>query len=96
MGDSVHSQVIMTDKEVALMNAISIVFPIATHLLYKWHISRNVLAKCKQMFLTKENWDRLIMSWNLLVLSALKENYFQNISSLNHKYSTYPDALKYV
>lgn len=52
--DSVHPQVIMTDREIVLMNAISTVFPNATHLLCRWHISRNVLVKCKKMFLTKE------------------------------------------
>lgn len=33
IGDSVHPQVIMTDREIALMNAIYTVFPNATHLL---------------------------------------------------------------
>jgi hypothetical protein len=30
IGDSVHPQVIVTDREVALMNVISIVFPNST------------------------------------------------------------------
>ncbi|KAI8559723.1 hypothetical protein RHMOL_Rhmol04G0196200 [Rhododendron molle] len=37
--------VIVTDRELALMNAITNVFPHATNLLCRWHIGKNVLAK---------------------------------------------------
>lgn len=96
IGDSVHPQGIVTDRDVALMNAISTVFPNATHLLCRWHISRNVLAKCKKFFLRKEICDRFIMGWNVLLFSAIKEEYFQNLASLNHKFSTYLDVLEYI
>lgn len=46
--------------------------------------------------LTKEIWDRFIIGWNVLVFSATEEEYFQNLASLNHKFSTYPDVLEYV
>lgn len=36
------------------------------------------------------------MSWNVMVFLAIEEEYFQNLASLNHKFSTYPDVLKYV
>ncbi|KAG5553736.1 hypothetical protein RHGRI_011577 [Rhododendron griersonianum] len=42
--------VIVTDRELALMNAIRSVFPHATNLLCRFHISKNVLAKCRKMF----------------------------------------------
>lgn len=40
----------ITDRELALMNAISAVFPDAGHLLCQWHIQKNILAKCKRYF----------------------------------------------
>ncbi|KAI8573117.1 hypothetical protein RHMOL_Rhmol01G0253500 [Rhododendron molle] len=42
--------VIVTDRELALMNAIRSVFPDATDLLCRFHIGKNVLAKCRKMF----------------------------------------------
>ena len=56
------SDVIVTDRELSLVNTISSVFPGVTHLLCKWHINRNVLARCKKLFETKEKWNRFIMS----------------------------------
>ena len=38
MDDNMLPSVIVTDGEVALMNAIQNVFPTATHLLCRWHI----------------------------------------------------------
>ncbi|KAK2656644.1 hypothetical protein Ddye_009696 [Dipteronia dyeriana] len=47
MDENILPSVILTDREIALMNAIQNVFPNASNLLYRWHISRNVLAHCK-------------------------------------------------
>ena len=40
--------VIVTDRELALINVVRLVFPITTNLLCRWHISKNVLAICKK------------------------------------------------
>ncbi|XP_028067424.1 uncharacterized protein LOC114270176 [Camellia sinensis] len=41
MDDSVLPEVIVTDRELALMNAIDNTFPNARHLLCRWHINNN-------------------------------------------------------
>ncbi|CAG8626820.1 5737_t:CDS:2 [Cetraspora pellucida] len=46
--------IIVTDRELSLMNALKIVFPNSTNLLCLWHISKNVLKNCKPQF-PKEN-----------------------------------------
>ncbi|CAL5383046.1 unnamed protein product [Camellia sinensis] len=46
--------IIVTDRKLALMNAIQKIFPSARHLLCRWHISKNVLTKCKKMFETQQ------------------------------------------
>ncbi|KAH7866059.1 hypothetical protein Vadar_014998 [Vaccinium darrowii] len=43
-------EVVVTDRELALLNAIARVFPKATHLLCRWHIKKNVFAKCRRKF----------------------------------------------
>ena len=62
IGDGILPDVIVRDRELSLMKAISTVFPGATHLLCKWHINRNVFVRCKKLFETKEKWDMFIMS----------------------------------
>lgn len=42
--------VLVTDRDLALMNAISTVFPDSTHLLCIWHINKKVQAVCKKIF----------------------------------------------
>ncbi|KAH1225692.1 hypothetical protein GmHk_11G032528 [Glycine max] len=42
-------RVIVTDRDLALMNAVKIVFPEATNLLCRFHIDKNVKAKCKTL-----------------------------------------------
>ena len=41
--------VIVTDRDLALMNAMKTVFPECTNLLCKSHINKNVKAKCKSL-----------------------------------------------
>jgi len=41
--------VMVTNKDLALMNAVKIVFPECTNLLCRFHIDKNVKAKCKSL-----------------------------------------------
>jgi transposase-like protein len=42
---------IVTDREIALMNSIDMIFPESTHILCRWHVNMNVLAKTKKYVL---------------------------------------------
>ena len=79
IGDGLVPNVIVTDKEMTLMKAINMVFPDATNFLCIWHISKNVLARCKKLFETKEKWDKFNMCWNMLVSSSIEEEYIQHL-----------------
>ena len=46
--------VIVTDRDLSLMNAVKTVFPDATNLLCRFHIDRNVKAKCKTLVAQKK------------------------------------------
>ena len=41
--------VIVTDRDLALMNAVKTVFPECTNLLCRFHIDKNVKTKCKSL-----------------------------------------------
>ena len=90
------TRVIVTDKELALMNAIKVVFPNAANLLCRWHISRNILANCKKCFETNDRWGAFISCWNMLVVSPTESDYTQMLSALERNYAGYPHAVDYV
>lgn len=46
--------VMVTDRELVLVNAINSVFPETHPLLCRWHVNKNVLKTCKRHFTTNE------------------------------------------
>ncbi|XP_058216724.1 PKS-NRPS hybrid synthetase cheA-like [Rhododendron vialii] len=87
--------VIVTDRELTLMNAIAHVFPQATNLLCRWHTGKNVLAKCRKMFDDKM-WEEFICSWGLVVLSSSVAQYEERLCVLKRNFEMVPAALEYV
>ncbi|KAH1221688.1 Protein FAR1-RELATED SEQUENCE 5 [Glycine max] len=59
--------VIVTDRDLALMNAVKTMFPECTNLLCRFHIDKNVKAKCKSLIGQKNAWEYVIS-----LLSAFK------------------------
>lgn len=93
MEDDALPRVIVTDKDLALMSTIRAVFPRATNLLCRWHISKNISVNCKKLFETKERWEAFICSWNVLVLSVTEQEYMQHLSAMESDFSRYPQAI---
>jgi len=56
-------KVIVIDRDLALMNAVKIVFLDSHNLLCQFHIDKNVKAKCKQHVTPKKAWDQAIEVW---------------------------------
>lgn len=88
--------VIMSDRELALMNAIKTVFPSAINLLCVWHIEKNILANCKKYFRSTEEFDMFLLSWNDVVYSKMKDIYINNWSEFELLYSEKKDAIEYI
>ncbi|KAI5667019.1 hypothetical protein M9H77_16872 [Catharanthus roseus] len=70
LGHGIYPFVIVTDRELALMKAIWVGFPMASNLLCVLHIEKNILSKCKAYFDTKEGWEKLLAAWNRVVHSS--------------------------
>ncbi|XP_028113459.1 PKS-NRPS hybrid synthetase CHGG_01239-like [Camellia sinensis] len=96
MKNTAFPKVIITDRELALMTGIAKVLPMATNILCRWHISKNVLMKCKKVFETKDKWDKFMHSWSALVLVRTETEFNEQFSTMKTKFSTYPEAIKYV
>ena len=61
-----YPQVIVSNRDLALMNAISVVFPEATNILCRFHINKNVKAKCKMFVDSRITKIRVEQThWNL-------------------------------
>ena len=52
--------VIVTDKDLTLMNALKTVFSDAMNLLCQFHIDKNVKATCKTLVAQKNAWDNVM------------------------------------
>lgn len=70
LGVDCHLFVIVTDKELALMNAIQVVFPSSKNLLCVWHIEENILAKCKSHSEAESKWDSFLSCWSSIIDST--------------------------
>jgi len=55
-------QVIVTDMDLALMNAVGIEFHECYHLLCCFHIKKNVQAKCKMLVNSVDAWDVVLQA----------------------------------
>ncbi|GJV49259.1 protein FAR1-related sequence 5 [Tanacetum coccineum] len=73
-----HSFVIISDRELALMNAIDNVFPSARNLLCVWHIEKNVVSNCKGFFEHAEDFDIFMSNWNNIVYSTTEDMFVNN------------------
>ena len=94
--DVVVPKVLCTDRELALMNGISKVFPSSQNLLCGWHINKNVLSNCKAGF-THEGWEEFMLHWNVIVTSITVESFEEGLSTFKAKYSiSHPGAWKYI
>ncbi|KAG5547941.1 hypothetical protein RHGRI_013579 [Rhododendron griersonianum] len=69
LGPTCHPSVIVSDRELALMNAIRVVFPSTVNLLCVWHIEKNILANYKSYFETQDNWTTFLTTWNQVISS---------------------------
>ena len=88
--------VVATDREIALMNAVRNVFPSTKNVLCRWHIQKNVLAKCKRNFLDQEQWDKFNGIWNLVMNSKTEEDFNENWELLVTTFAQYGESVQYL
>lgn len=87
---------IVTDRELALMNAIKVIFPNSTHLLCVWHIEKNIMAKCKKIFRTKDDWEEFIKTWTDVIRSPEEESFQGSWNLFVEKYKDHTSVITYI
>ena len=78
--------VFVTDRDLALMNAIAGNYPAVVNILCVWHINRNVLKNCKAAFETQEEWTELVDAWHSIVYAPTPAEHEEAWQSLEIKY----------
>nr|CCA18753.1 Mutatorlike element transposase putative [Albugo laibachii Nc14] len=61
-----NPRVLVSDNDSALPKAEKRVFQNASSLLCRWHINKNVVAKCKVHFTDGDEWEEMIADWSAL------------------------------
>jgi hypothetical protein len=78
----IFPQVILTDRELALMNAIEIVFPHSVNMLCTWHINKNVCARMA-VHVPKDMRESLQNLWYNVVFSQNEVEFQQRLNELD-------------
>jgi MULE transposase domain len=89
----------VTDRELALMNALDHLFPNSAHILCIWHVNMKILANCRKHFPqdeTEQNkiipdpkWEAFLRDWASLLASATEAEYASCLVQLR----TYPQVV---
>ncbi|KAL8511981.1 hypothetical protein ACS0TY_018443 [Phlomoides rotata] len=87
---------IVTDRELALMNAVYVTFPTSSHFLCRWHINKNIKYNCKSDLKTKEKWEVFNSYWKLLMFAEDETTFNERYTMLVDHFQGYPDPVKYL
>ena len=89
-------QVIATDRELALMNALEVTFPESKNILCRWHIDKNVLANCRSHFDTNDEWTLFLGRWTNVMKSHTEEIFEEAWTTLAETYRQKPVLVTYL
>ena len=95
--------VILTDRCLACMNAVSSCFPSAVSLLCLWHANKAVFNYCRPAFGKDtvpgelEKWNMFIRRWYELMASSTTETFEQRLQALKEQYAlSYTREISYL
>ncbi|KAH1226067.1 PKS-NRPS hybrid synthetase [Glycine max] len=88
--------VIVTNRDLALMNAVKTMFPESTNLLCRFHIDKNVKAKCKSLIGEKNVWDYVMDNWGTLVDCPSEHQFHESLQKFQVACSPWPMFIDYV
>ncbi len=104
-GSTCNPKVIITDRDLALMNAVAYVYPTSKHLLCQWHINKNVEARCWPFFRDlpgsstsnpKQLWTRFEQDWHSVIRSLSESEFNQQWTAMKRRQRVHSYSLQYV
>ncbi|XP_047147469.1 uncharacterized protein LOC124819909 [Vigna umbellata] len=88
-------KVIVTDQDLALMNAIANVFPKSYKMLCRFHILKNVKAKCKMLVHSIEVWEVLMDAWENVMDCDDESLFAEYVNGFQYASSSWPLFFEY-
>ena len=88
-------KIIVTDKDISLMNVVEYVFPTPKQFLCRFHIGKNLSAKSK-LYCVKNDLEFIKAAWDDLMYSATEKEYEIHISDLILLCEPYEKFMSYV
>jgi len=88
--------VIVTNRDLALMNVVKTIFPESTNLLCRFHIDKNVKAKCKTLVGQKNAWDYVMEAWGSLMDCLSEQQFDECLKKFEIACSPWPMFVDYV
>jgi MULE transposase domain/FAR1 DNA-binding domain len=88
--------IIVTDRELALMDSIKNVFPNSVNLLCIWHINKNIKARYSKLNKTKEDIDTFMESWNKVIYNSKIDEFEHQLYEFKRKYNSDIDIITYI
>ncbi|KAK1258108.1 hypothetical protein QJS04_geneDACA012294 [Acorus gramineus] len=89
-------KVIITDHELGLMKAVSMVFPSTVCLLCRVHIGKNVLKNCRKAFFDLETSDKFNGAWFGVMKALTEEEFCRKLQLLEDEFCAFPNELSYL
>jgi hypothetical protein len=83
----IYPGVVVTDREVALINAVRLTFPMTKRLLCLWHINENVLSRVSKNFEEGPLRDKFMEDWAGVLASPSRLDFEKRWDSLFDDYS---------
>ncbi len=80
------SNVLMTNRDLKLINVLHLIFLIVKHFLCVWHVNKNVLTHCKSDFIIKETWKKFYSKWQTMMYVHIIEIYQKKWNKLQNDY----------
>ncbi|GJW53037.1 protein FAR1-related sequence 5 [Tanacetum coccineum] len=96
LGHASQSAVIISDRELALMNGINDVFTSTKILLCVWHIQKNVFSNCKKDFENAEEFNTFMSRWNIVVYSITESQIEENWGEFELCYRDKKHSVEYI
>ena len=88
--------IIVTDRELALMNSIENVLPNSINFLCIWHINKNVKAKYSKLNKSKEEIDKFVDCWNNIIYSKNIDIFYSNLLKFKEDFSSDISIIVYI
>ncbi|XP_058211563.1 protein FAR-RED IMPAIRED RESPONSE 1-like [Rhododendron vialii] len=86
--------VFVSDRNLALMNAIEACFPTTRHILCIWHINQCVMKNCSRVL--GPEWKRFITSWHSLINSSTPSSFEQKWQAMCDDFRQFPNVITYL